>query len=125
MLNAKSWFIEKYQQPIAQPSEGLFPDMRDTCKSLGITPPASVKASNDWYWDTLSDFGGAWSLHYDVDGVSLFVVFCGTDGDEGAVEIFDATGEALCSAFLCGDDQTWEPQEAIRRRFTELLELDE
>jgi hypothetical protein len=125
MLDAKSWFIENYQDTIAEPSEGLFPDPRFSCKHLGITPPASVTASTAWYWEHLADCGGAWSLRYDVDGVALFLVFCGTDGDEGAVEIFDTAGHPLASAFLCGSEQIWEAQAEIRRRFGDLYGLDE
>ncbi len=125
MLDAKSWFIENYREPIAQPTEGLFPDPCFSCENLGIKPPAPVHASMAWYWEALSDFGGAWSLRYDVEGVEIFLVFCGTDGDEGAVEIFNSEGELLTSAFLLGDEQIWETPEQIQSRFARLYGLDE
>lgn len=125
MQDAKAWFIEHYQSPICEPSAGLFPDPRYGCEALGVNAPPEVQASTQWYWDKLADFGGAWSLRYQTEQGAVFVVFCGTDGDEGAVELFDATGRPLASAFLSGDGMHWEPRDAIRNRFVELYLLDE
>ena len=119
MIDVRTWFVANYRHPIAQPSEGLFPDPRFGCKTQGVAVPATVAESEKWWWERLSDFGGAWSLQYDVGGETCFMVFVGTDGDDGAVELFDASGAPLDCAFLDGRTIQWASIEDVRARFPE------
>lgn len=116
-MNARSWFISNYQHPVCQPSDEHFPHLSHRCQELKIEAPQAVTQSHDWWWETLSDFGGAWTLCYEVEQTRLFVVFVGTDGDEGAVELYDEQGGLLDAAFLDGDLQTWESIDQVRARF--------
>ena len=116
-MDPVTWFQSSYVRPVCQPTTDDFPHQHRQCKIIGVEPPENVKKSHDWWWETLSDFGGAWMLQYDVEGSSIFVVFVGTDGDEGAVELYDSAGVLFAAAFLNGDEQTWEPIEAVRARF--------
>jgi hypothetical protein len=100
----------------AQPSARAFP-AADTQISEADAP-AVVSAACRFYRDHCSDWGGAWILRYPVDGETLDVVYAGTDGDEGWVELYDAGGQLLAAATLVGDRIHWEDQAEARARVT-------
>lgn len=124
MFDAKGWFLDRYTIPVAQPADH-FPHLEREHRALGVTPPESVLARRRWYRARLGDFGDAWVLAYDptYDASlerAVFVIFVGTDSDDGAVEIYDVDGTLLECAILDGESIRWNASAAMSEHFPEL-----
>lgn len=98
----------------AQPSHDLFPSQ------ASLVPleqaPAEAQAARAFYQEACFDWGGAWIHRYAIDGDPLFVVFVGTDGDAGWLELYDADGGLLGAATLTADAVHWEERDVARAR---------
>ena len=96
----------------AGPSDRRFPSRT----ALADLAPESVLDARDFYRKACFDWGSAWIFRFDVEGESLFVVYAGTDGDTGWLELFDGAGALLAVALLDGDRVVWEPRDVARSR---------
>src|SRR5262245_36156486 len=96
----------------AQPSEDRFPARAALVESA----PEVVREARRFYREACFDWGSAWIFRYQVEGEALFVVYTGTDGDVGWLELFDASGALLAVATLDGDRVFWEERELARAR---------
>ena len=125
MIDPKRWFSELFfASPVCQPCADQFPHTHRLCRELGIEPPATVTRRQRWYADRLGDIGAAWILMYDAQAdpaldATLFMIFVGTDGDDGAVELYDEHGELLGCAFLDGYRAAWGELDAMGEHFPE------
>lgn len=112
MSDVRAWFEQQIGRGrAAQPSRNLFPSEASVVAAADA-PPA-VQQACDFYQQTCFDWGGA-SIHRERD---MWFVHVGTDGDDGALEVFDTAGSLLDAAFIDGQKVTWEDQAAVRARF--------
>ncbi len=112
----RRWFDETISKGRAcQPSPTCFP-LESTVVADAAAPAAALEAAR-FYRDVIGDCGDAWIHRQAIGGTDVFFVHLGTDGDESAIEVFDALGAHLGSAFLVGDSVTWEATDAVRARF--------
>jgi hypothetical protein len=110
------WFEQQIGNGRAsQPSSTSFPLAATQVSDLDA-PPA-VRDARDHYRAACSDWGGAWIHRQAISSHEVFYVHVGTDGDDGALEIFDTAGNLLDAAFVDGQTITWEDRSAIRLRF--------
>lgn len=125
-VDPKRWLLETwFTDPQCHPSETRFPHEARKCSNLGLESPPAVIARQRWYWDRTEGFGGAWILMYDpsVDprlAGRVFLLVVGTDGDEGAAEVFDADGALWGCAYVDTAGPMWETPEGMDERFPEL-----
>jgi len=112
--SAKRWIESELARlgRAAQPNDRRFPS-RDALADLA---PEPVLDARDFYREGCFDWGSAWIFRFDVGGESLFVVYAGTDGDTGWLELFDGWGAPLAVASLDGDRVVWEPRDVARAR---------
>jgi hypothetical protein len=111
---AKQWMERELSRlgRDACPSSQRFPSRA----ALADLAPEPVLDARDFYRQACFDWGSAWIFRFDVASESLFVVYAGTDGDTGWLELFDIAGALLAVASLDGDRVVWEPRDVARAR---------
>ena len=99
----------------AQPTDRGFPSRASLVDVATLAAP--IREAVAYYNAACFDFGRAWA-HREVDGDHSFIfVHVGTDGDEGALEVYSVDGALLDAALLDGTTVTWRPRNVVRERF--------
>lgn len=116
MSDIRAWFEAQLGAGrSAQPSPDGFP--LATTVVADDQAPEAVRAARTFYRDACFDWGDAWIHRQPIGSRDVFFVHAGTDGDEGALEVFDGSGTLLDAAFVDGQHVEWEAREAVRARF--------
>ena len=98
----------------AQPSDDRFPAL--AALIADDEAPEPVRAARDFYREGCFDWGSAWIFRYSVGEEPLFIVYAGTDGDTGWLELYDRSGALISTATLDGDRVHWEARDTARAR---------
>lgn len=110
------WFeVEISRGRACQPSPTGFP--LATTVVADVAAPVAVLEAAQFYRGAIGDGGDAWIHRQSIGGSDVFFVHLGTDGDEGALEVFDVSGSSVASAYLDGQTVTWQETDVVRTRF--------
>lgn len=110
-MTIESWFDAQITAGYAaQPSTTTFP-RADTLVESAL-PPA-VHEAREYYRAATFDWGRAWAFRQLIDGVEVYFVFCGTDGDEAWLEVF-VDGACIAAASLDGYRARWSSRDQVR-----------
>ncbi len=120
----KSYWQQRYRSHIDRLTDEDGEPLGDGCSVVqdNTQLPTSVVEATEYYLEHVARQDWGWVTIYQLplEGELLYVVFVGTDGDDGWLELFDARGHSLGTGRRYIELVAWGEQATIRSQTNSL-----